>query len=231
VVLAGLDFRFIWPIPEANAAKAVVTTGTPRAKRDYRDRTAAQRADCLRGVSVVISIEIALSKNNSRTPARRLYTDCLRFSSAGTLRLDRAQAELPQILGVAVHELWRWKGTSFSCRLQRCWISRAMSSDTSWDQRSAVLNATTLIGRRYSPDIRSWMTVSRSAVSMSRARGCRHARIVHYEIDGWLICRDNRRGPAGLTHTQLHQKNRDLIWRTDSFQKPGAGAARERPSK
>jgi hypothetical protein len=64
---------------------------------------------------------------------------------------------------VAVDERRKQRGQGTAGKIKRRQMSRATSSDTSSDQGSEVLNATTRTGSLYWPDIRSLMVVSRSA--------------------------------------------------------------------
>ena len=65
------------------------------------------------------------------------------------------------------------------------------------------------------------MTVSRSAALQVRlapsAAGA--AKIVRDQVNGRLIGRNNRRGPSGLTHTQLHKEPGFNLTGPNSFQK------------
>src|SRR5258708_31006191 len=97
---------------------------------------------------------------------------------------------------------------------QRVWISRAISSETSLDQPSAVLNPTTRTVLQYWPSIRSRTTISRS---VSPTLVSRHAdpeppaEVVEHKINLLVIAsrRHDRRGPFGPTHYATPRQQRD----------------------
>ena len=99
---------------------------------------------------------------------------------------------------------------------ERVWISRAIVFETSSDQCSNVLNATTRTGSLNCPDMRSAMIVSRSVRSTSvfAVNAAVPSEVINHEIDD--LVRAVWHDPwcptdAGHAHLLRNKRNRKSI--------------------